>query len=579
MVNRLNAKLSILAILLITATGLTAGSPADLTIFPKESSTRINSFTSYEVDVTNQGPVKDRYFMSSQSNEVTIAPRDFYLDSGETRTVNVWYNPETTKEEGTYSFDITARSSATGDRYTTEGIVNVIKDHQVTVEVQNSKTVCLGESATYQVEVTNTGIQKETFSLTTNYGKLSTEEVTLAEGETQVVTITASSETPVTENFNVRAASTTSYAQDIQNVQFNAETCYDSDVVINPGSQEVAAGTTAEYTINIRNLGTRADTFVLSSSQGQLSRSEIQLASGNNEEVTLQVTPQTLGTQQVTVTASSQVETTATANMEVYNGNDVTVDFTETPQRVCEAGTYNYTATVENTGEAADTYRLSSAFGNVSDSEVELEPGASEDVTVTFNSGQFEEDSRQNLTLTAQSQTFDQPRTTTSNSFTVQNCWDINMEVVPKVQSAGENRSVVYEISLENPGTVENTYQLSYEGPEWVSIKPEELTVASGATENAYIYAGIPFQKQGQVEITARAEGNQASASKTVQLVIGQEVEEAIEDEAGGSITGSFAKSASDLFNRVRDSSSVLKIAGSIIVGLIITALILVREW
>jgi uncharacterized membrane protein len=579
MVKGLHAKLSVLTILLITTAGFAAASPADLTIFPKESSTRIDSFTSYEIEIRNEGPVKDRYSLSSRSSEVTIAPRDIELDSGQTETVNVWYNPETTKEEGTYSFTVTAESSATGDRYSVDGIVNVIKEHQVDVNVQDSQSVCLGEQATYEVQVTNNGIQKETFSLETDYGELSQDEVTLAKGETKTVTLTASSDSETTENFNVRAASTTSYAQSIQNVQFNAEVCYDSEVVFNPESQEVAAGTPAQFDVTVRNTGTRTDTFVLSTSTGELEQNEIEVPAGQNAQTTLTVTPENLGTQQVQVTADSQVQSTGSATMQVYNGNDVEVGFQGTPERVCESGTYEYSTLVENTGEASDTYSISASTGEASTSELQLDPGEAEEVLVTVNSSEYEEESSHNLTVTAQSQTFSEPTGTASQEFTVQNCWDVNMEIVPSVQSAGENRSVVYEINLDNPGAVENTYELSYEGPQWISIRPEQLTIGAGESDSAYIYAGIPFQKQGQVEITATAVGNEARESQTVQLVIGEDVEEAIRDDSGGGITGSFSRSVSGIVDSVTGSSNLIKVAGSIVLGLVITALILVREW
>lgn len=577
MANRSSAKLTLFAILLITATGLTAGSPADISVFPKESSTRIDSFTSYEVEVTNSGPTMDRYTMSASTTEATVAPQDIRLDTGETETVNVWYNPETDRDEGTYSFQITARSEATGERYSSSARVNIIKDHDVSISVDDQKTVCRGEEATYQVQITNDGIQAETFDLETDYGDLSTGEVTLQEGETKRVTVTASSDNETTENFNIRAMSTTSYAQDIRNLQLNVETCYDSDVVVTPGSQEVAAGTPAQYTVTIRNLGTKGDTFTVSSSQGDLSATEIDVPAGESREVNLAVTPEQLGEQEVTVTASSNVESIATLQMDVYNGNDVEVGFSDAASQICETGTHTYTADLENTGEAADTYSVSTDTGNISTEEVALQPGQSEEVDVTVDATEFEENSSQSLTLDVQSQTFEEPSESATHDFRVQNCWDVSMEVVPQVQSAGENRSVIYEINLNNPGEKENTYQLSHEGPEWVSVRPEELTVAPGATETGYIYAGIPFQKQGQVEITAEAVGTEVQTSKTVELVIGEDVEEAIKDESGEGITGAFTDSFSGAVDALTSSGSTMRIIASIILGMVIVGFILYR--
>lgn len=103
------AKLSVLTAIIIATTTLVAGSPADMTVFPEESSTRIDSFTSYELEVENVGPVEDTYtFTSSSVQEIDIAPRQITLEAGEEETVNVWYNPDTDREEGTYSYSVTA---------------------------------------------------------------------------------------------------------------------------------------------------------------------------------------------------------------------------------------------------------------------------------------------------------------------------------------------------------------------------------------------------------------------------------------------------------------------------------------
>ncbi|MFB6099812.1 MAG: hypothetical protein ABEK16_00935, partial [Candidatus Nanohalobium sp.] len=151
------AKLSIIAALILSTSAMAAASPVEMTVFPQESSTRIDSFTSYELTVENVGPVEDTYtFTSSSVSEIDIAPQKITLEPGQSETVNVWYNPSPDREEGTYSFSITAESRATGDSYSAEIIASVIREHDVSLEVSNpSRTVCRGETATYNIQVTN----------------------------------------------------------------------------------------------------------------------------------------------------------------------------------------------------------------------------------------------------------------------------------------------------------------------------------------------------------------------------------------------------------------------------------------
>ncbi|MFT4867487.1 MAG: putative membrane protein [Candidatus Nanohaloarchaea archaeon] len=532
-------KLGFIIAATVLISGLVSASPAALNLFPDSSSTRIDSFTAYELEVENTGPAKDVYTLSSSTPaEITIAPQQVELDSGDSETVNVWFNPRTDRDEGTYSFQLTAESRASGDRFSETGTVEIIKDHQVDLSVENSKTACLGQNAVYTVEVENTGIQPEEFSVSSDFGQLSRNTVNLEDGETAELTLEMSSQTPVERNFQVVAASTTSYAQDIENVQFNAENCFDSEVSVTPQNQRTAAGTEAEFEVTVDNLGTRADDFTVEASQGELSATSFNVDSGATETVTLSVTPEELGTREIQVSASGNSQSSDTATLEAYNGMNSEISFENEARTVCEDKSTTFTAEVENTGEAAETFTLQTSTGELQTSEVELSPGDSEEVEVEVP--ESTEVGTHEVTLTSTASTFGEPSATSTSTLTVENCWDLDMQVVPEVASAGENRSAIYKIHLNNTGTRENTYELSKEeGPEWVSIRPEEVTVAAGQTETAYIYAGVPFQKKGEVKITAQAQGTDITRSKTVQLLIGQDVEESIESERN-SLTGGF---------------------------------------
>jgi len=583
-----SSKLVILSTLLTLSVTLTAASPAEVTLFPQESSTRIDSFTSYEVTVENTGPVEDVYSLtSSDTASIDIAPRQVELEPGESEVVNIWYNPDSQKEAGRYSFDINAKSRANGNTYSAQGFVNVIREHDVSMNVQEPGSVCLGERATYQVELTNEGLQKETFELTSPVGEFSQNEVTLEDQETQTVELYVSSEQEREESFNVVTASTTSYAQSIKSVNFQAETCYSSEVVVNPESQRVASGATAEYDITVRNTGTRADEFVLQTSQGQLQNTTLQIPADSSATTSLEFTLEELGEQQVQITAESEITTTATASATVYNGMESEISVPQQEVNTCENTETETPVNVENTGEATETFELQTTRGNLSQEEVTLRPGASEQLNLSYSTG--DEASQINYQITSTASTFGEPSDTVSGTFKVENCYDLQMNIIPEVASAGENRSQVYEVRLQNTGTQQNTYELSYEGPSWIDIKDREnddnertITVNPGETGYADIYAGIPYQKRGEVEITATTVGEQVKQSKTVKLVVGEDIEEAMksdEQEAGGAITGAFTDTANSLINQIQGQNTVIRAALAIITGLILTAAILYWEW
>lgn len=579
--NLKGSKLGLLLALITLTTTIAAASPAQMYMFPSESDVRIDSFTEYEIELENTGTTEDVYSISSPNPQVTVqpsrVPNDGTIAPGESETLNVWYNPDTDQDAGRYSFTIEAESRASGETYTVEGIANVIRGHDIAISGDSSQTVCRGQNAQYQIVLENKGMQPEEFQITTDRGELSQSRVNLAEGETRTVTVTTSSDTETETSFNVVAASTTSYAQDIQSVNLNVETCFSSEMTVTPTNREAAAYTEAEYDVTVRNLGTKADQFTLSTSNGEFTENQVRVGAGSTESVTLSYTPTELGTQSIDISAEGQSSSAQTVQLDVYNGMEVDTSFAQSSYTVCENQERTVRAKVSNTGEATDTFSLSTSEGELQTSEVELAAGESTRVAIKFDGSSYDEESSATVNLEAVSQTFEETTSSSTTTLNVDNCWDLEMNVVPTVLSAGENRSAVFEIKLENTGSQENTYSLDHEGPDWVSVRPEDVTVAAGETEEAYIYAGIPYEKKGEVKITANAVGTNVTESEEVTLVVGKEVEEAIQD-GENRVTGSFTQRASELVKNVTGSGSLMKLLGAIIAGLILTGLILYRE-
>lgn len=565
----------VLTLILTAMTTAVAAGPADLSLFPSESSSRIDSFTSYEMQVENVGPVKDTFkFSSSSPSEISIAPGETTLEAGESKTVNVWYNPSIDKDEGTYSFKVHATSKASGERFSADGTVNIIKDHKVSIDVgQSAKTACLGETASYSIELTNEGTQAEEFELRSDYGDFSTERVNLEDGETKRLTLSISSDSPVERSFNVVASSTTSYAQQIKSVDFTSETCYESEMSIKPETQETAAFNQAEFEVSISNTGTKSDTFGITTSEGELADEQLEVSSGETASTTLSLRPEEIGTRTIEVNAEGNSRSSSTAELDVYNGMDISMGFTSSNPRYCEDEEASAEVTVSNTGEVAEAFSLSTSNGNLSASSINLEAGESDTLQVDLGN---RDPGNYPVTVEATAETFGEPSVSKKTNVRVENCYDLEMDVLPEVVSAGENQSTVYEIRLNNTGTMENTYKLSTDGPEWIDLGNDEVKIGPGSSEKVYLYAGIPFKKQGEVVITATATGTEIQKSEKVRLVVGEDIEEAIESEED-QISGSFSQSISNFVNQVEGSMGA-KIIASIVagIGIVLSALYLV---
>ncbi len=575
-------KIAIITITALLTLNIAAASTADLNIFPDHSSVQVDSFTSYEIEVTNTGTVDDVYTISTtNSDEIRVAPGQVpekgVLEPGESERVQLWFNPDLDRQEGDVDFRVDAESRATGEVYSVEGTAEVIRDHNVELDVENPSPVCRGEEAVYQVYVTNSGTQEEVFKLTADAGQFSQEEVRVESGETEIVDLTRTSNIEVEDrSFNIKAESKSSYAEDVTSTSFEVDTCYESSTSITPENQRSAALTEAEYEVTVNNQGTKSDSFTLSTSYGELEDTELNVAAGDSQTTTVTYTPEEIQDRTIEVTAEGESTSSDTSQLEVYNGQDVSVSFSQESQNVCEDETVEKQFVVENTGEAADTYSVSASEGTLSDDSVELDPGETTTLQTSFNTSDYSVGETYDVDIDVESQTFSEPSKTATSEFTVEDCYNLEMDVVPNIQSAGENRSVLYEIHLENTGTKKNEYRVSGEGPEWISVRPELVNVDSGHTGKSYIYAGIPYnQVNGTEDITITAAGEMVEQTETVQLKIGEEVKDSLKSGQGGGITGMFRQAATSL----RATGDFTKLAISLVVGLIISALILRKEW
>ena len=573
------SKLSLILIITILTSVSATASQAELTIFPEQSSTEINNYTHYEVGVQNVGPVKDVYeIQHNYPGEIrhSAEGNPVELEAGESKNIQLWFNPNSDRSEGTYQFTISAKSRADGNSYSTKGRVTVIKDYNVDISVEPSKTVCRGETATYNVQITNEGIQDDEFALTTGKGQLSKKRVALGPGETTTVTLTVKSDTETSQNFNVGATSTSvTYASDSENLQFNAETCYESSIEVTPETQKAAAFTPAEFNVAVTNQGTKEDEFTLESDQVDISGSPT-VQPGETATGTFTYTPEELGRQQITVTASGNSEATTTATVKAYNGMKSNVDI-ESGRTLCREQTAQIQASITNTGEASEEFTLSSNRGTVSQESITIQEGETENVNISVDAGELNDGSHA-LTLQSKAATFNGPTSSDTAEIAVENCWDLEMEVVPQVASTGENMSTIYEIRLNNVGSRENTYELAHNGPEWIQIRPDSVTVPSNSKEVAYMYAGPPFEQENKsLEITAVARGKDVERSQTVELVVGEELRDSILSGRGG-LTGSFTASTSRLAAAFEESSNLERGITAITLGIIITLLIIYRE-
>ena len=214
------------------------------------------------------------------------------------------------------------------------------------------------------------------------------------------------------------------------------------------------------YTLKVTNTGNAMDTVSLESSAevgiggsvlGTLSESSIELEAGASKEVTLTVKGDLLtepSDYPITVTATSGADSTMTAEVTTTTTIEIPIIAGVALEVVGEAALstvdavegVSYTLKVTNTGNMTDTITLEasaevgiegSVLGSLSDSErsIELEAGASAEVTLTVAGDLFTEPGDYPITITATSGTDNAMTAEVATTTTIEvppTPWDVN---------------------------------------------------------------------------------------------------------------------------------------------------------
>jgi uncharacterized membrane protein/sugar lactone lactonase YvrE len=381
-------------------------------------------------------------------------------------------------------------------------------------QISESATVYPGQSKTYMIEIHNTGTSEDTYSLSTTGGKwdyairnaadiatvgtiavdtgyteiflvkVSVPMTNVANGDADVVTITAMSQGNNSITFTTQVTTTTpkfSYRMTSQS----------QSPIVQPGNFY-------NYIVQIENTGANNDTYNLSHSGGNFSyviRNKDDYATID----TLFVDAGSTGTFLVKVTVpdigltNAQADTVTIHTVSQGNGN-VSSDYSITTQTplfatrlarlennalVYPGKSYDYPVFIENNGSGTDAYNLSVLGGSwayqirnsLNTSAIQtilLNPGVSDTflvrVTVPFIG--IANGASDTITVQAVSQalnTVDSRIEITTNAPT----YEFNLAKLTPNQTVFLGETVDYHMNLNNTGAANDCYSLTVSGGNW----------------------------------------------------------------------------------------------------------------
>jgi uncharacterized membrane protein len=327
-------------------------------ITPSEGRTCSDRSTEFTLIIDNTGSVVDTYHMTApdwiEMDETVVS-----LEASERGEISFTALPEAT---GITEFSIEVRSISDESVVspTASLIVEECRGFEI-VQLDVEKTVCAGLfPENFTVQIQNTGSVENEISLSTSFGELEEETVTLAPGEIHeaLIRVVSSAEEGVQE-FNLTA--TDGVSTRVAEMRMISESCYSADMLIEPESQTACPYTNVEYMITVTNLGNLEDTYTVSYGVGSETVTLLPAESAEMFFILPADYPEAgVYAIRVNLTSANGIETSKVVSLNVKElGECYSVELTDGDGTVETGKAIGKEINVKNTGEVAGVFQLS----------------------------------------------------------------------------------------------------------------------------------------------------------------------------------------------------------------------------
>lgn len=508
------------------------------------------------------------YTFSSDSNWVTMVPANLPLGAGESGNAYIYITPDCYAEPGAQSIKIKAESSV-GSASANVGL-NILQCHGATISPSASKkSACIDTPATFGISIKNTGKTAEEFRVSSDYGVVEPETVSLGVGETKEVKLYAAPDGPA-RKVTVTATSTSSYAKKSTTVELLGENCYSSNLEVGPAQANVCRDIPAKYKVIVQNTGTKSDIYTLSV-EGIGKIGVLTLGSGEQKTMSLEIPTEnrSIGDATFNVALESASRPDAKVSKEVTlsisNCYSAEISLENESLTVCPGMPAKYAVVVKNTGNLSDKYSLDAEEGTLDAKEVALAAGAKKTVYLTIGTALNESKEQKSfVSLQSKKVTASAPLTLNFESFG--KCYDFEISAEPSTLDFTNSTRSISVVSVKNTGKDTLDFVLKLDGPSWAYLDPAEFEIGSGDMRQAYIYAAPPYGiEKSSYAIKVQATNN-GKVSKVAQInaVVGNET------PVLANATNEIAPSG-----RVISGGSLKKTITLIVIGVVIIAAII----
>ncbi len=507
------AWISFAVVLALMPVYASASAGVDLLLDTNEA--KLCSCSTEQITGTLRSDVAGTYTIKSNSKWATIAPDAVTLEAGESREVYVYITPDCISMPNEYPIEITAESSA-GIKSSKEIVTTILPCHNVALTIIPSKAgACLDEVAHFAINVTNNGKASEDFIISATDGVLEVEKITLEGGETKSVGLDVTAKGTKKE-VTITAKSASTYASDSRTVEVNGINCYSSSLAIMPEEKSACLYDIANYTLTLKNTGTRPDIFRLNSSFGMLSENEMSINAGESKTVYLTAASDVVGDYPFDITAISQrSRADAKGLFTAVQCRGVEAEIAPGEQTVCKGFPVNYSIDIENTGSLDDTYTLTSGIGVLEKENVSVPEKSVATVMLSIPAGELEDRNFINIKATSVGDT----KITALGSTTLytENCYIVNSSADLPKNKICAGKTAVFGIELTNAGKLADEYSITA-----TSGNLSKSNVSLEAGEKTGISLSVPTEinDSGKLEIFVEATSKNTNTTQKLFLEI-----------------------------------------------------------
>ena len=277
-------------------------------------------------------------------------------------------------------------------------------------------------------------------------------------------------------------------------------------------------------------LSSSAGSFSLSQ-EGEAARFSISvptgftLSAGGSKTIFSYITPPSStspGTYRLKLLArSGSSSASAEYNIIIEDCRASSLSLEQSSRSTCPGEVTSYKATLRNIGRFSEDYSLNlegqaKSFSTLSDTSVHLAPGQEKDIYV-FITPPFDVSGVFDFTLASRSSA---GATSAQARVNVLPCYNYALESEKAAYELCEAEKISIPLSLENKGSVANSYRLGASGASFASLDRNAISLAPGTSGVVELLVSPSFGVQGDFPVNVNIEGTLGREKKTIPLNI-----------------------------------------------------------